>query len=200
MTRRRISVPWVLVGAVLILGFALAGTVVADRIDRRVPVLAAARAINAGQIIGDADVTVVRVAAEARVATVPASHVSSVKGRAAAVPLAAGSLLAPGQIGEPAWPPAGQAVIAVAVKAGHAPSSLVRGARVSVLVVSANAGAAPAGAVGQVVQAAGVVVSIETAVDQSGLTVVTLLLAEPDATRVASAAGDVSLVQLGGGG
>ncbi len=165
----------------------------------------AARAVNAGQTLTTADVAVVRVAAEAGVATVPASQLSSVVGRTAAVPLVAGSLLAPDELGAAAWPPSGQAVIAVPVKAGHAPSGLGAGTQVLVLVVPAGpagAGAAPSAGSGQgqVVQALATVVSIEQAADQSGTTVASLLLTTPNATRVVSAGGEVWLVQVGGNG
>lgn len=205
VVRRRISAPWTLFGAVVILAGAVIGAVVADRVDTRVPVLAAARAVNAGQTLTTADVAVVRVAAEAGVATVPASQLSSVVGRTAAVPLVAGSLLAPDELGAAAWPPSGQAVIAVPVKAGHAPSGLGAGTQVLVLVVPAGpagAGAAPSAGSGQgqVVQALATVVSIEQAADQSGTTVASLLLTTPNATRVVSAGGEVWLVQVGGNG
>jgi hypothetical protein len=94
-------------------------------------------------------------------------------------------------------------VIAVAVKPGHAPSGLTAGSRVSVLVLPSLGQAGTVGGGGSaaaVVQAAATVVSVEQAGDQSGTSVVSLLLAAGDATRVASTTGDASLVQLGAGG
>ncbi|MEV6932106.1 hypothetical protein AB0M46_47515, partial [Dactylosporangium sp. NPDC051485] len=52
--RRRVSVPRVLLGVLLILGCALAGAAVANRIDTRLPVLATTRAVAVGQTISDA--------------------------------------------------------------------------------------------------------------------------------------------------
>ncbi|MFG1952481.1 SAF domain-containing protein [Micromonospora sp. NPDC048830] len=165
--------------------------------------LAVARPVPAGAVIGGADVRVVRVANPSGLALVGADRREQVVGRTAAVPLAAGSLVVSSQVGPPAWPPVGQAVIAVPVKAGRAPAGLAAGARVVVLVAPAagadQASAAPAGrtaagarrAVATVVSAAGA--------DQAGGQVVTLLLAADQAEGVASAAGDVSLVQLGPG-
>jgi hypothetical protein len=202
--RRRISMRRVLLAVGLVLACALAGVIVAKRVDTRVPVLAAAHAISAGQTVTAADVTTVRVAAEAGVATVPASQLSTVVGRVAAVPLVAGTLLSPAQLGGPVWPGSGEAVIAVPVKPGRLPSGLSAGAHVAVLVVPSGA---PGGVTGpgpgqggqsQVEKATATVVSVEAAADQSGATVVTLVLSATDATRVAAASGDVALVRLGG--
>jgi len=195
--RRRISVSRVLLGAVLVLGFALVGAVVAGRIDTRVPVLAAAHSIAAGQTITDTDLTVVRVAAEAAVPTVPDTRRALVIGRAAALPVTAGALLQPAQLGAVAWPPAGQAVIAVGVKPGHAPAGLAAGSHVTVLIVPA--GTTPDTSPGAAVQADATVVSVQQATDQSGSLVVSLLLNGSAATRIASSPGEPSLVQLGAG-
>jgi hypothetical protein len=200
--RRRVSVRRVLLAVGLVLACALAGVVVAQRVDTRVPVLAAAHAISAGQTVTAADVTTVKVAVEAGVATVPAAQLSTVVGRVAAVPLVAGTLLSPAQFGGPVWPGAGEAVIAVPVKPGRLPSGLPAGAQVTVLVVpSGTPGGVTGGGQGgqpQVEKATATVVSVEPAADQSGTTVVTLVLSAGDATRVAAASGDVALVRLGG--
>jgi hypothetical protein len=203
---RRIRPARVLGGVLLVLLLALAGVVVAVRVDTRVPVLAAAGAIGAGQMVTALDLTAVKVATDGLV-TIPAAQLATVVGRVAAVPLVAGTLLSPAQFGGPAWPASGEAVIAVPVKPGRLPAGLGAGAKVAVLVVP---GAAPGTAPGtsgggstggqqaQVEKATATVVSVDAATDQSGATVVTLLLAAGDATRIASAAGDVALVQLGG--
>ncbi|MGH3738878.1 MAG: SAF domain-containing protein [Micromonosporaceae bacterium] len=202
---RRVSVPRVLLGAAVILACALAGAVVAAKADARTPVLATAHALSVGQRLAEGDLVVVRVAAGPGVATVPASQRSSVVGRAVAAPLPAGTLLARAQLGESAaWPPAGQSVMAVGVKPGHAPAGLAAGARVSVLVVPAGAaeaagdGAASVG--GRVVTAEATVVDVSAAADQSGITVVSVLMGASDAARVAAATGEASIVQLAGQG
>jgi len=201
--RRRISKARLLLAVGLVLACALAGVIVAQRVDVRVPVLAAARAISAGQTVTAADVTTVKVAVEAGVATVPASQLSTVVGRVAAVPLVAGTLLSPAQFAGPVWPGSGEAVIAVPVKPGRLPSGLPAGAHVTVLVVPTGTPGGVTGSGGQggqlhVEKATATVVAVEPAADQSGTTVVTLVLSAGDATRVASASGDVALVRLGG--
>jgi hypothetical protein len=197
--RRRISVPRVLLSALLILGLALAGAVVANQVDTRVPVLAAAHDIAAGQTITDADLVVVRVAAESGVATLPDAQRTTVAGQRAAMPVAAGTLLHAGLLGNVEWPAAGQSAIAVAVKPGHAPTGLTAGSPVTVLIVPAAGAAGDAPAGGPAVQARATVVSVEQAGDQSGQQIVSLLLAGNDATKVASAAGEARLIQLGAG-
>ena len=199
--RRRISKARLLLAVGLVLVCALAGVVVAQRVDVRVPVLAAARAISAGQTVTAADVMTVKVAVEAGVATVPASQLSTVVGQVAAVPLVAGTLLSAAQFAGAVWPGSGEAVIAVPVKPGRLPSGLPAGARVTVLVVPTGTPGGAGGGQGgqpQVEKATATVVSAEPATDQSGTTVVTLVLSAADATRIASTGGDVALVRLGG--
>ncbi|WP_246278241.1 SAF domain-containing protein [Phytohabitans rumicis] len=196
--RRRVSPVRVLLAVALILGFGLAGAVVAGQLDARQPVLVAARPVSAGQVIADADITVVRVGADSGVATIAGSARARVVGSRAVLPLAAGTLLSPAHVGAPAWPPPGQAVTAALVKAGRMPSGVIAGSRVTVLALPA---ANPASGVtsGQVVRAEATVVSVQPVGDLASDVAVSLLLAEGDATRVASAAGEVTLVQLGAG-
>lgn len=196
--RRRISPLRILFAVVLILGFALGGAVVADRIDTRLPVLAITRAVDAGQVITEADLTVVRVAADSTVTTVPETDRNSVVGSTAAVPLVAGALLSPAQLGAAAWPPAGQSLIAVAVKPGRLPSGVTAGSHVLVLIVPTTTAGGTESAPG-VVQAEATVWSLEEAKDQSGDTAVSLLIAAADGRRLAAVVGDVTLVQLGVG-
>ncbi len=167
--------------------------------------LAVARPVPAGAVIHDADVRVVRVANPSGLELVGADRRDEVVGRTAAVPLAAGGLVVSSQVGPPAWPAAGQAVIAVAVKTGRAPAGLVAGARVVVLVAP-TVGADQAGGTpppGQTAagarRAVATVVSATAEADQAGAQVVTLLLPVQEAEAVASASGDVALVQLGPG-
>jgi SAF domain len=184
----------VLLAAVTVLVF----VTVALRADHQQPVLAVARPVAAGQQLSAGDLVVVRVSVEPGVPVVPAGSLDDVLGRTAAVPLVRGALLAPRQLGPAAWPPAGQAVLAVPVKAGHAPAGLSAGATVMVLVTPAVAGGAPTtGSGSAVVQAQATVVSVQTASDGSGSVIVSLVLDQDAALRLAGAgAGDAQLVQL----
>jgi hypothetical protein len=185
--RRRRSLPRILVGALAaVLGAVVFGAV-GLRNDPGVDVLAVARPVTAGAVITDADLRVVHLVPDPALQVFLASQRSTVVGRVAAVPLAAGSLLTAGQLGTVVDPPAGQSVIAVGVKTGHAPvTALAAGASVMVLVIPTGGGAPLA-------QASAVVRSVEPT-DTAGVTVVTLQLAAVAAVQVASASGEVSLV------
>ena len=166
--------------------------------------LATARSLAAGQVITEADLRVVRVAGTSGLALLPAARRGDVVGRAAAVPIAAGSLLTPAQLGPAAWPPAGEAVIAVPVKPGRGPAGLMPGARVVVLVVPTGATpeqpqSRPGGPDPGVRRAVATVVSVAAGVDQVGTQLVTLVLPADAAEMIASAAGEVALVQLSPG-
>jgi hypothetical protein len=166
--------------------------------------LSTARPVAAGQAITDGDLTVVRVANTSGLALIAATRRGDVVGRTAAAPIPQGVLLTAAQVGPPAWPPSGQAVIALPVKPGRAPADLAVGATVIVLVVPAHAsqtstigddagGKKDAGTR----RAAATVVSVSTGADQLGTQLVTLLLAADSAESIASASGDASLVQIG---
>lgn len=168
--------------------------------------LAAARPVAAGQVIVDTDLQVVRIGNPSGLALLPAGRRAEVVGRTAAVPLTAGSLLTEAQLGPAAWPPAGQAVIAVPVKPGRGPAGLMPGARVVVLVIPAGTAVqpepAPSGAPAQpsaTRRAVATVVSVTAGVDQVGTQLVTLVLTADAAEMIAAASGDVSLVQLSPG-
>lgn len=178
----------VLLGLALMVAFALAFTLLAVRADPAVPVLAVARPVAAGATITDADLTVVSVVADAGLPVVPEAERDTVVGRTAAMPLAAGSLLAPAQLGPPQWPAAGESVIAIPVPGGGVPAGLVAGARVSVLVLSTSTAIAE-----ETARVPATVVEVG-APDVTGAVVVSLVLVSADAQRVAAAGGEVSLV------
>ncbi|SRR6266511_45901 len=198
--RRRRSTPHLLLGAVLVVVCGLAFAVTALRVDPRTPVLAVAGPVPAGHVLADADLAVVRIVPDAGLATLPEAQRSQVVGRTVRLPLAAHSLLSEDVLGPAAWPPAGQSLIAVAVKAGRVPVGVAAGAQVLVLVVpgsstSGGAGASPSAGP----QARATVVAVAPA-DASGASVVSLLMTSTDAVRIAAAAGEVALVVQGGAG
>lgn len=199
--RRRVRLSLVLFGALIVLVGAVAGVQVAARVDDRVAVLAVARPVKAGQVITEADLTSALVSVDALVAVMPASSRASVIGQTAAMPLAAGGLLSPAQVGAPVWPAAGEALTAVAVKPGRAPDGLAPGMRVTVLIVpQIQPGTAADTGGAETVRATATVESVQQAADQAGGLLVTVLTQTEAAQRIAAASGEAALVQHGADG
>lgn len=98
-SRRRIHVPAVLGGVLLIVGCALAFGLVADRLSDRQPVLVLSRPVDRGTVLTDADVTVAQVAADAGVQVTPQSARDRLLGRTVLTPLPAGAVLTPELVG-----------------------------------------------------------------------------------------------------
>jgi len=198
--RRRRSTPHMLLGAVLVVVCGLAFAVTALRVDPRTAVLALAGPVSAGHVLSDADLTVVRIVPDPALGVLSEAQRASVVGRSVRLPLAARSLLSQDVLGPAAWPPRGESLIAVSVKAGRVPTGVAAGAQVLVLVVPGSSATGGTDASrGEVQRAPATVVSLAVA-DASGASVVSLLLSSADAVRIAGAAGEVALVVQGGTG
>ncbi|MFE6158810.1 SAF domain-containing protein [Streptomyces sp. NPDC056486] len=101
---------------------------------QRQPVLSVVRPVAAGEVIEGRDVGVVRLGVDDAKQVVAAGRREAVVGRRAVVPLTAGQLLAPGQVGDKAdFPPEGMALAVVSVEAGMLPAGLAAGQRVAVV-------------------------------------------------------------------
>jgi hypothetical protein len=194
---RRRQTPLVVVGVLLVLGCALAFTDASAHLGSRQEVLVVAQPLAAGQVLTTGDLRSARVTTGSGLDAVPVAAESSVVGRAAAVPLVAGALLSPGEVGSASPVGSGSDVVAVALKAGGFPPDLAPGDRVQVVPVASSSGSAasagsPVGATVLAVQAA--------AADSDSGTVFSLQVAKADADQVASlaAAGQAALVQVGG--
>ncbi|MDI6104368.1 SAF domain-containing protein [Actinoplanes sp. NEAU-A12] len=177
----------------------------AVRLGDRVQVLAVARPVAAGQAITAADLRQVSAAQDPGVQLILAGQADQVVGRTAVVPLVAGTLLTPALVGDAAFPPAGKVAASVALKPGQYPQGLANGARVAVYVSASGMGSegkpAPAAAsptASGVMPA--VVLGVDLAGDGQGATVITLLLNDSDAPKLAAAAGSVVLMQTAPGG
>ena len=189
-----------LVAGLLVVATAVLVFVTVDlRADHKRQVLAVATSVAAGQPLAATDVVAVAVDAEAGLPLVAANQLASVVGRTAAVPLVRGQLLAPRLLGPAAFPPAGQAVIAVDVKPGQAPAGLQPGSAVLVLTTPATDGSgAPAQSEAGTLSAS--VIAVDDAADGSGDLVVSLLMSQPNAVVLGAATtGTVSLVLVGPG-
>jgi len=166
--------------------------------DARVQVLAIARPVAAGQPISAEDLRVVGVVPDASVPLVRAGQAEQVIGRSAAVPLAAGTLLSESQLGPASWPDAGQAVVAAALKPGRVPAGIAPGSHVLVVTVAKDGSPEATGLPAAPVSVPATVVEVVPGVDGSGTTVVSLLLARDDATKLAGAGSELSLVVVAG--
>jgi hypothetical protein len=148
-------------------------------------VLALARPVVLGQVLGEGDVKVVELPANSGVAMLPASERGQVVGRPVTASLADGTLLAPVQVGGAAVA-LGQAQVSVLAKEGHFPPSLAAGDAVSVQDTGSSGSAAAAKPGGGAVQAT--VVDVRPASDSAdgaGAVVVTLLCPQDSAAQVA---------------
>ncbi|KNE82444.1 flagellar basal body P-ring biosynthesis protein FlgA [Streptomyces fradiae] len=173
---------WAGLGAVVVsaVGFAL----VAQMVGERDQVLVLARDVPVGHVLKPGDVRAVQVAADAGV--VPVAERGAVLGRRARVPLVAGSLLAPGQLGpKAAFPPKGFSQVALAVEPGGAPPSLAAGERVAVLPGPDGTGALPENEEEKVAAVAGTVTGVRQAESAGGPRVVTVLVETAAARRAA---------------
>lgn len=196
---RRRSPAHLALGALLVVVCALGFAVAASRLDHRSSVLALARPVTVGQVLSAADLRVVPVSVGSGVDSIPASASGSVVGRSMAVSLPAGALLTRAELGSATVPGAGDAIAALAVKPGQFPPDLAAGAHVH-LIATANAGP-QANAVPGVPSAgwAATVTGVQ-ALDSGQGSVVTVLLGEADALRVAAlGSGLVSVVVVAGG-
>lgn len=199
---RRRSVPHLLVGMLLVLACAAGFVVWSLSVGGRVPVLALARPVSVGEVLTAADLREVSIATDSGVSTMAASQASAVIGRSVATSLPAGSLLSTGVLGAALVPGPGQAIAALALKAGSFPVELAPGARVAVVVVpgSPMGPVSPLPGAGVVPVWLGTVTSV-TAPGAEQTTAVSVLLSDTAARQVAAVpGGQVSVVLLPGGG
>ncbi len=127
-------------GLLLIL---LCGTVSAalvTRGDRSVAVLALARDVPAGQQLTAADLRTARLSGSG-VSAVSASAATTVIGQSLSATLPAGTLLTSRMLNATSVPPAGQQLVALALKAGLVPAEVTAGRDVSLIAVDSKTAA-----------------------------------------------------------
>lgn len=189
VSSRRRSVPHLALGALLVVVCALGFAVTATRADHRRPALALARPVTAGQTLTAADLRVVQVAAGGGVDTIASAQRAALVGRTIGVALPAGALLTGAELSSTAGLPAGQAVVALAVKAGQFPPDLTTGARVLLVLVptstAGSAGSSARASTATVTSWTGTVTSVAVLGNEQG-SVVSVELARDDAGHVAA--------------
>lgn len=208
--QRRRQLPLLAVGVLLVAGCALLFTLVAGRGPAGTQVLVASRPLPAGHVLSAADLSTATLRGP-RVASIPAGGEAGVLGRPLALPVAAGALLLPADVGSASGLAAGSAVVALALKPGQYPPMVGTGDRVEILNTAtdgangganggANDAAATGGAVGQPVPA--IVLAVDPQPEGSAVAVVaSVQVAAGQASAVAAmgAAGTGSLVLLAPG-
>ena len=196
---RRRQTPLVVVGVLLVVGCALGFADASLSLASHQDVLVVAQPLAAGQVLSSSDLRAVKVSTGAGLGVVPVGEEASVVGRPVAVPLVAGALLTPGELGTRTLVASGADVVGVALKAGLFPPDLAPGDRVQVVpVVTASSGSTTVN--GGPVDAT--VLAVQDApASSSAATVFSLQVGSSVADGVAAlaAAGDASLVQLGDG-
>jgi hypothetical protein len=201
-SRRHRQLPLVVVGVLLVIGFALAFADASLHLGSREQVLVVAQPLTAGQVLTSGDLRAARVSTGSGLQVVPVAEESSVVGRHVAVPLVAGALLTSSEVG--AAPPVGSGsdVVAVGLKPGGYPPGLAAGDRVQVVPVASPSSGSGAGSVTSGSPVAATVLAVDAAPAGSGSpTVFSLQVSNTDADEVAAlaAAGQASLVEVGSG-
>jgi hypothetical protein len=188
----------VAVGGMLALLGAWAGMILVATAGGRQERLALAHDVAKGETIERRDLTVVRVAADAGVATVPAGDMSTVVGRAAAADLPRGGLLARAQVlpkGE-RLVSTDEAVVGANLPPGAAPRGDVAPGTSIMVVVDppATGGRAP-----RTIEVTGWLRDIGDPAENTGVREASLVVPTSAAASVAAAAADdrVAVVTLG---
>jgi hypothetical protein len=201
-TKRRRSVPHLLLGALLVLACAAAFLLVSLNSGNRETVLALARPVAVGQVLTAQDLKQVNIAVDPGVSVVDASQAASVVGKTLSASLPAGALLTLDAVSGAGVPATGQAIAALSLKAGQFPVEVSPGAHVSVVFVPGQAGAAlasPPTPDSTTVWPA-VVTSVTSPPNQQ-ITVVSVQLSQAAARQIAAVpAGQLSIVMLPGSG
>lgn len=195
--RRRAALTGLIVGLLLAGVCAFGFSAILGSVDKRSPVLVAARPVVAGQRFTSADLAVVKVGADSGVQTVAAADQNRVVGRVAAVGVPAGSLLTPKHISTAPAVEAGSAVVGLALRAGQFPPGIRPGDRVR-LVSTAGQSQTDQNSQGAVLVAEAKVVAVGTETAQGGA--VSVVVRDADAAKVtaAAASGSVGVALLGG--
>ena len=197
LSTRRVNVPRALFGGLGVVVCSIGAVVTSHVLDPRTAVLVMMKPVAAGQVITAADFGTVPVTVGRGVDVIPGAQLSTVLGRPAAVPLAAGALLGIADVGSAAFPPVGQAVAAVALKAGMYPLHLAAGDKVQVVLPPQPAvSAAPAAVQASSALPLVATVSAVGRPDSQGSMVANLLMDADGAAKVAAASTSMSGVAV----
>jgi SAF domain len=195
---RRRNLSGAALGVLLVSVCALAIGTWASTVGHRTQVLVVTRAVPAGSVIQAADLTTAGVAADHRVAAIPASAEYQEVGKVASVGLVPGSLLERSQVGTGPAIRQGTSVVGLDLKGGAFPAEMAVGATVEVVSTPSQGASATAGTV---LAASSTVLSMASDLTGAG-TLISVAVPVGEAPSVTSAgAGEgVSLVMIPGAG
>ena len=207
--RRHRQLPLVVIGVLLVIGGALAFADASLHLGSREQVLEITQPLAAGQVVQSTDLRTVRVSTGTGLPVLLASQEGTVLGRPVSVPLVAGALLTPSEVGATAPVASGSDVVAIGLKAGQYPPDLAAGDRVQVVAVASSSSspvsaAADSGSgdtsTGRPITATVLAVDAAAA-DSDNPTVFSLQVSTTSAYKVAvlAAANEASLIQVGSG-
>lgn len=191
------------VGAVVMALAALAAVVLYTNVGHRRAVLAVARQVDPGQVIGDRDLREVRISSDPGLAPIAADTRASVVGRVADVRLVPGTLLTRAELTDGPALARGMALVGAVLKPGQYPLGLRVGDRV-VLVAATSSSTGASGGTDQRSSATSnlpeaTVAALERTAGASDTVAVSLIVSALDAPALADAgaAGRLELVVIG---
>ena len=188
---RRVRVPELVLGVVLVGVFALGAVLWQSSSNRRVSVAVLASPVGAGDVIDEADLRPAEVALGDGVAAVAWEARQQLVGKTAAAALPAATVLVPGLVVDEPVLAAGEALAGLKLADGAYPAGSLRPGD-AVAVVRA---AGPEGGEGATVAANASVWDVTDLADEGGVLVV-LRLSELDATAVSAVADQVRVVRV----
>jgi len=197
--RQRGRLPELVVGIIVMVAFALGAVLWHSSTTEREAVLALVGDIERGETIAGADLRVVYVASDDRIAHVRQEESGDIVGRIATTDLEAGTLVTRSQVANRVAIGAGEGVVGLALDPGQFPAlGLLPGDRVNVVAAEPVAPEDGEDAPSPVLARGGEVFAVEDLGGQ-GRQFVSLRMSEDDANRVAAAAerGPVRLVLVG---
>lgn len=197
---RRARLPELVVGAALMVGFALAAVLWHMSTTEKDPALALAAPVARGEVVEAADLRVVYVASDDPIARLGKADADEIIGRVALSDLPAGTLLTRGSVAPQLSVGPGEALVGLALDPGQVPSTrLLPGDLVNVVAGPTEGAASPVdGRATAVVASRATVYAVED-LRTEGRRFVSVKLPESDANRVAAVAerGPVRLVLVG---
>lgn len=197
---RRPRLPELVVGAALVVGFALAAVLWHMSTTDKDPALALAVPVARGEVVEGSDLRVVYVASDDPIARLGRSDAKDVVGRVALADLPAGTILTSGSVAPRLTVGPGEGLVGLALDPGQVPASrLLPGEQVNIVAGPAEGAAEPADGRPTAVLASRATVFAVEELRTEGRKLVSVKLAEADANRVAAAAerGPVRLVLVG---